>query len=154
MQCLACPFLAVTNARAGSRSVRLAAFAIISAVISRRMDVLRNDRRREVVDFGRSQVDSASFARTPKKVGASHNRTWAELMRRGLDIANKDGPSALSWLLLHTRQTLAGSSGFEIDRARGVDELKIAIGLQDHSSWWGRSRARFKQYSIRVWVSD
>jgi hypothetical protein len=23
---------------------------------------------------------------TPKKVGASHNQTWAELMRRGLDI--------------------------------------------------------------------
>jgi NAD(P)H-dependent flavin oxidoreductase YrpB (nitropropane dioxygenase family) len=42
--------------------------------------------RREVVDFGRSQVKSASSASTPKKVVGSHNRTWAELMRRGLDI--------------------------------------------------------------------
>ena len=42
--------------------------------------------RREVVDFGRSSVENASFASTPKKVGASHNRTWAELMWRGLDI--------------------------------------------------------------------
>jgi hypothetical protein len=42
--------------------------------------------RREVVDFGRSLVENASSASTPKKVCASHNRTWAELMRRGLDI--------------------------------------------------------------------
>jgi hypothetical protein len=42
--------------------------------------------RREVVDFGRSQVENASSATIPKKVGASHNRTWADLMRRGLDI--------------------------------------------------------------------
>jgi hypothetical protein len=42
--------------------------------------------RGEVVDFGRSQVGNASFASTPKKVAAPHNRTWAELMRRGLDI--------------------------------------------------------------------
>ena len=42
--------------------------------------------RREVVDFGRSPVENASFASTPTKVGASQNRTWAELMRRGLDI--------------------------------------------------------------------
>jgi len=37
--------------------------------------------RREVVDFGRQRVDNASSASTPKKVAASHNRTWAELMR-------------------------------------------------------------------------
>ena len=42
--------------------------------------------RREVVDFGRPQVERASSATTPRKVGASYNRTWAELMRRGLDI--------------------------------------------------------------------
>ena len=42
--------------------------------------------RREVVDFGRPQLERPSSATTPKKVGASHNRTWAELMRRGLDI--------------------------------------------------------------------
>jgi hypothetical protein len=42
--------------------------------------------RREVVDFGRPRVEKASSASTPKKVVASHNRTWAELMRRGLDI--------------------------------------------------------------------
>jgi hypothetical protein len=42
--------------------------------------------RSEVVDFGRSQVENASSASTPKKVVDSHNRTWAELMRRGLDI--------------------------------------------------------------------
>jgi hypothetical protein len=42
--------------------------------------------RREVVDFGGSQVESASSASTPKKVVGSQNRTWAELMRRGLDI--------------------------------------------------------------------
>jgi hypothetical protein len=42
--------------------------------------------RREVVDFGRPQVERASSATTPRKVSASYNRTWAELMRRGLDI--------------------------------------------------------------------
>ncbi|MGB5350813.1 MAG: transposase [Polyangiales bacterium] len=42
--------------------------------------------RGEVVDFGRSQVQSASSASTPQKVVGSQNRTWAELMRRGLDI--------------------------------------------------------------------
>jgi hypothetical protein len=42
--------------------------------------------RREVVDFGRPRVERVSSATTPKKVGASYNRTWAELMRRGLDI--------------------------------------------------------------------
>jgi hypothetical protein len=42
--------------------------------------------RREVVDFGRPRVERASSATTPRKVGASYNRTWAELMRRGLDI--------------------------------------------------------------------
>ncbi len=36
--------------------------------------------------FGRPQLERPSSASTPKKVGASHNRTWAELMRRGLDI--------------------------------------------------------------------
>ena len=41
--------------------------------------------RREVVDFGRPRLERASSATTPKKV-ASHNRTWAELMRRGLGI--------------------------------------------------------------------
>ena len=42
--------------------------------------------RREVADFGWPQLERPSSATTPKKVGASHNRTWAELMRRGLDI--------------------------------------------------------------------
>jgi hypothetical protein len=42
--------------------------------------------RREVVDFGRPQGERASSATTPRKVSASYNRTWAELMRRGLDI--------------------------------------------------------------------
>jgi hypothetical protein len=42
--------------------------------------------RREVVDFGRPRFELPSSATTPKKVVASHNRTWAELMRRGLDI--------------------------------------------------------------------
>jgi len=42
--------------------------------------------RREVVDFGRARLQRASSATTSKKVGAPHNRTWAELMRRGLDI--------------------------------------------------------------------
>jgi hypothetical protein len=35
--------------------------------------------RREVVDFGRPRVEKASSASTPKKVGASHNRTWAAI---------------------------------------------------------------------------
>ena len=42
--------------------------------------------RREVVDFGLPQVEKPSSASIPKKVIDSHNRTWAELMRRGLDI--------------------------------------------------------------------
>jgi len=44
------------------------------------------NRRREVVDFGRSPVENASFTSTPKEVVDSRSRTWAELMRRGLDI--------------------------------------------------------------------
>jgi hypothetical protein len=42
--------------------------------------------RREVVDFGRPQLERPSSATTPKKVAARRNHTWAELMRRGLDI--------------------------------------------------------------------
>jgi hypothetical protein len=42
--------------------------------------------RREVVDFGRAKVESEQSASSPRKVAASYNRTWAELMRRGLDI--------------------------------------------------------------------
>ena len=44
------------------------------------------DWRREVVDFGRAKVESEPSASSPRKVAASYNRTWAELMRRGLDI--------------------------------------------------------------------
>jgi hypothetical protein len=42
--------------------------------------------RREVVDFGRPRLERPSLAMTSKKVAAPHNRTWAELMRRGLEI--------------------------------------------------------------------
>ncbi len=42
--------------------------------------------RREVVDFGWPRLERPSSTTTPRKVVASHNRTWAELMRRGLDI--------------------------------------------------------------------
>jgi hypothetical protein len=42
--------------------------------------------RREVVDFGRAKVESEPSASSPRKVAASYNRTWAELMRRGLDL--------------------------------------------------------------------
>jgi len=42
--------------------------------------------RREVVLFGRAPVDCKTSAGTPRKVTASYNRTWAELMRRGLDV--------------------------------------------------------------------
>jgi hypothetical protein len=42
--------------------------------------------RREVVAFGRPQLERPSSATTPKKAAAPHNRTWGELMRRGLDI--------------------------------------------------------------------
>jgi hypothetical protein len=42
--------------------------------------------RREVVDFGRAKVESQSSAGSRRKVAGSSNRTWAELMRRGLDI--------------------------------------------------------------------
>ena len=42
--------------------------------------------RREVVDFGRPPVQRGSSATTRRNVGAPYNRTWAELMRRGLDI--------------------------------------------------------------------
>ena len=39
-----------------------------------------------VVDFGRPQLEHSSSATTLKMVVAPHSRTWAELMRRGLDI--------------------------------------------------------------------
>jgi hypothetical protein len=42
--------------------------------------------RREVVRFGRAQVERTPSASSPRKAIASYNRTWAELMRRGLDI--------------------------------------------------------------------
>jgi hypothetical protein len=42
--------------------------------------------RRGVVRFGRAPIECKISARTPRKVTASYNRTWAELMRRGLDI--------------------------------------------------------------------
>ncbi len=42
--------------------------------------------RREVVGFGRAKVESEPSEGSPRKVVASHNRTWAELMRRALDI--------------------------------------------------------------------
>jgi hypothetical protein len=42
--------------------------------------------RRKVVRFGRAQVESEPSASSPGKATASYNRTWAELMRRGLDI--------------------------------------------------------------------
>jgi len=42
--------------------------------------------RREVVDFGRAKPQSEPSVSSPKKIASSYNRTWAELMRRGLDI--------------------------------------------------------------------
>jgi hypothetical protein len=42
--------------------------------------------RREVVDFGRAKVERKTTASGPGKATASYNRSWAELMRRGLDI--------------------------------------------------------------------
>jgi hypothetical protein len=42
--------------------------------------------RGEVVDFGRAKVERESSASSRRKVAGSSNRTWAELMRRGLDI--------------------------------------------------------------------
>lgn len=38
------------------------------------------------MDFGRPQVERVSAASTTKKIVASYNRTWAEIMRRCLDI--------------------------------------------------------------------
>ena len=42
--------------------------------------------RGEVVRFGRAKLQREPSTSTPRKVAASYNRTWAELMRRGLDI--------------------------------------------------------------------
>jgi hypothetical protein len=42
--------------------------------------------RGEVVRFGRAKLQREPSTKTPRKVAASYNRTWAELMRRGLDI--------------------------------------------------------------------
>jgi len=42
--------------------------------------------RGEVVRFGHAKLQSEPSTSTPRKVAASYNRTWAELMRRGLDI--------------------------------------------------------------------
>jgi hypothetical protein len=42
--------------------------------------------RREVVDFGRSKPASNPPSSTAGKVAGARNRTWAELMRRGLAI--------------------------------------------------------------------
>ena len=42
--------------------------------------------RHEVVRFGRAQLESKPSASSPRKATGSYNRTWAELMRRGLDI--------------------------------------------------------------------
>ena len=42
--------------------------------------------RREVVRFGCAQVQRESSVISPRKLTGSYNCTWAELMRRGLDI--------------------------------------------------------------------
>jgi len=42
--------------------------------------------RGEIVVFGPARVESEPSASSPRKVAFSYNRTWAELMRRGLDI--------------------------------------------------------------------
>jgi hypothetical protein len=42
--------------------------------------------RREVVRFGRAHVKHKPSAGRPRKANAWYNRTWAELMGRGLDI--------------------------------------------------------------------
>jgi hypothetical protein len=41
--------------------------------------------RRGVVGFGRVEVESEPSASSSTKVTGSYNRTWAELMRRGMD---------------------------------------------------------------------
>ena len=48
--------------------------------------VLRRHRRREVVRFGHSNAASEPSSITAGKVAGARNRTWAELMRRGLEI--------------------------------------------------------------------
>jgi hypothetical protein len=50
--------------------------------------------RGEVLDFGRAKVESEPSASSPRKVTGSYNRTWAELMRRGLDIDVLQCPTA------------------------------------------------------------
>ena len=42
--------------------------------------------RREVVGCGRAHVEREPSTSTPRKGTSSYNRTWAELLRRGLDI--------------------------------------------------------------------
>jgi|GEM_PF-6870814 len=42
--------------------------------------------RREVVVFGRAQVEREPSSCSRTNATASYNRTWAKLMRRGLDI--------------------------------------------------------------------
>jgi hypothetical protein len=42
--------------------------------------------RCDVVAFGCARVESERSASSPRKAAGSYNRTWAELMRRGLDI--------------------------------------------------------------------
>ncbi|MGB5367100.1 MAG: transposase [Polyangiales bacterium] len=101
--------------------------------------------RREVVDFGRPRVERVSSATTPKKVGASSNRSWAELMRCGLDIDVLECPdcggrlrfvaaimlsSAIRRILCHlglSSQTLSSS------RLRGRPPSSSTPGLVDRA---------------------
>ena len=84
--------------------------------------------RREVVDFGRPQVEKASSASTPKNVIDSHNRTSAELMQRGLDIDVLECPDCGGRLRFVAAVLLSSA-------VRGILSRWTSLGANACSTW-------------------
>jgi len=90
--------------------------------------------RGEVVAFERTRVESQPSASSTTKVAGSYNRTWAELMRRGLDIDVLQCPDCGGRL----RFVAAVTSVAAWSRAL---RSSSPISWPDSSSWCRASRA-------------
>jgi hypothetical protein len=100
--------------------------------------------RGEVVVFGPARVESEPPARSPKKVAASYNRTWAELMRRGLNIDVLESPDC--------RGRLRFAAAIMLSTAvRRILSLEPSIFAQNACR--DPIRGRFRAHNLRVLVT-
>ena len=114
--------------------------------------------RREVVDFGRPLGERASSATAPRKVSASYNRTWAELMRRDLDVLECPAcggrmrfvaaimlASAIPRILGHLRRRTPTRVGLLLHTAALADALPGRTITYIQVCAWARCSAIWKQ---------